>query len=376
LIARIQPKSNVGKSLVDPPTGGSYNRRALFATHLFSSEVENYRCKAMIRSRILGTGSYLPVRIVSNEEVARSLGLAPEQIYRLTGIQERRWAAPDEASSDMGTAAARRALDAAGCDASSLDAIILSSTSPDMAFPSTACQIQRQLGCRGIGAFDVAASCSGFLYALSMAQAMIHSGQIRTCLVAAAEVKSRFVNRNDEATAILFGDGAAAVVLRAEQSEAPQPRGILGIRLYADGSQHGLIRLPAGGSRRPATQETVSAGEHALTMQCAPLFRAAVRRIEQAAREILKEFGVRLGEVAHVVLHQANGRILAQVAERLGVPSGRLTSVLDRYGNTSSASLPIALDTAVREGRVAAGDLVLLGSFGGGLTWAAGLVRW
>ena len=330
----------------------------------------------MIRSRILGTGSYLPERVISNEEIARPLGLAPDRIHRLTGIHERRRAAPDEAPSDMAATAGLRALQAAECGASAIDAIVLSTTSPDMAFPSTACHVQRRLGCRGVGAFDVAASCSGFLYALSMADAMIRSGQAATCLVAAAEVKSRSVDPTDGATAMLFGDGAGAVVLRGEKTDSPQASGILGIRLYADGSQHGLIRVPAGGSRRPASQETLSADAHALRMQGAPLFRVAIRRIEQAVHDMLKEFGVRLEELAQVVLHQANGRILAQVAERLGVPPDRLASVIERYGNTSSASLPIALDAAVRGGKVAAGDLVLLGSFGGGLTWAAGLVRW
>lgn len=330
----------------------------------------------MIQGRIVGTGSYLPDRVVANAEVACPLGLDPERIYQLTGIRERRWALPDEAPSDMAMAAGRQALDAAGCDASAVDAIIVSTTSPDMAFPSTACLVQRGLGCRRVGAFDVSASCSGFLYALSMAHAMVQSGQANTCLVAAAEVKSRFLDQHDEATALLFGDGAGAVVLRAEKAEGPGSPGLLGIRLYADGSHHELIRIPAGGSRTPGSRDTVLAGAHTLRMQGAPLFRMAVRRIEQAVHEILKEFGVRVEDLAQVVLHQANGRILAQVAQRLDVAQNRLASVIERYGNTSSASLPIALDAAVRAGKVTPGDLILLGSFGGGLTWGAGLVRW
>ncbi len=330
----------------------------------------------MIQSRIVGTGSYLPERVVSNEELAGPLGIDPEHVYRLTGIRERRWAASGEAASDLATMAGRRALEMARLQPSAIDAIILSSTSPDMSFPSTACLVQRNLGCARVGAFDVAASCSGFLYALSMADAMIRSGQARTCLVAAAEVKSRFLDRRDEATAVLFGDGAAAAVVHAEPRESPQASGVLGIRLYADGSQHALIHVPAGGSRRPASGETLSAGQHTLRLQGAPLFRAAVRRIERAVRDVLKEFGVRIEELGQVVFHQANGRILAQVAERLGVPAQRLASVIERYGNTSSASLPIALDAAAREGRITSGDLVLLGSFGGGLTWGAGLLRW
>jgi 3-oxoacyl-[acyl-carrier-protein] synthase III len=330
----------------------------------------------MIRTRVIGTGSYLPARVVTNEEVALPLGRLPAQIQRLTGILERCWAAEHEAPSDMAIEAGRRALDAAGCGASALDAIILSTTSPDRAFPSTACYVQRGLGCKGVGAFDVSASCSGFLYGLSMAHAMIQSGQIRTCLVVASEVKSRFLDSKDEATAMLFGDGAGAVIVQGEEDRSPEWRGVLGVRLYTDGARHGLIRVPAGGSRTPSSLDTLARKEHVLRMEGAPLFRAAIRRIEQAVQDILKEFGVRLGDLKQVVLHQANGRILTQVADRLGIPEDRLASVIERYGNTSSASLPIALDVAVRNGKITTGDLVLMGCFGGGLTWAASLVRW
>jgi len=330
----------------------------------------------MIQTRVIGTGSYLPHRVVTNEEIALPLGLAPAQIHRLTGIRERRWAADHEAASDMAIEAGRLALSAAGCEASAIEAIILSTTSPDTVFPSTACYVQRGLGCKGVGAFDVAASCSGFLYGLSMGQAMIQSGQIRTCLVAASEVKSRFLDPKDEATVMLFGDGAGAVVLRGEEDRSLDMRGILGVRLRADGSRHGLIRVHAGGSRTPSSLATLEKQEHTLRMQGAALYRAAIRRIEQAVQDILKEFGVDLGDVKQVVLHQANGRILAQIADRLGIPQYRLSSVIERYGNTSSASLPIALDAAVRGGTIASGDLVLLGSFGGGLTWATSLIRW
>lgn len=330
----------------------------------------------MKRMRVLGTGSYLPERIVSNREVAEPLGIAPDAIERLTGIRERRWAAESQASSDLAIEASRQALQAAGCGAGDVDAIIVSTTSPDSAFPSTACFVQRGLGCRGVAAFDVSASCSGFQYGLSMANAMIVSGQAETCLVAAAEVKSRFLDPADAATAVLFGDGAGAVVVRGEADRGPNGRGVLGIRLHSDGSKHELIRVPAGGSRVPASAETVARRDHVLRMQGAPLFRIAVRRVEQAVQDILKEFGVRIDDLSQVVLHQANGRILSNVADRLGIPAERLTSVIDRYGNTSSASLPIALDAAVRAGRVRPDDMVLLGSFGGGLTWATGLVRW
>ena len=330
----------------------------------------------MKRMRVLGTGSYLPERIVSNSEVAEPLGITPATIERLTGIRERRWAAESQAPSDLAIEASRHALQTAGCAAGDVDAIILSTTSPDMAFPSTACLVQRGLGCRGVAAFDVSASCSGFLYAMSMANAMILSGQAKICLVVAAEVKSRFLDPTDAATAVLFGDGAGAVVVRGDDDQGSKGHGLLGIRLYSDGSKHDLIRLPAGGSRVPASAETVARHDHVLRMQGASLFRIAVRRVERAVQDILKEFGVRIDDLGQVVLHQANGRILSNVAERLGIPAHRLASVIDRYGNTSSASLPIALDAAVRAGQIRTDDVVLLGSFGGGLTWATGLVRW
>jgi len=327
-------------------------------------------------TRIIGTGSYLPDRVVPNRDVAAAIGINPVQVKQLTGISERRWATDNQASSDLAVAAAGKALAAAGVEASSIDAILVSTTSPDAAFPSTACHVQRQLGCAGVGAFDLAASCSGFLYGLSMADAMIRSGQVRQCLVIAAEVKSRVIDPADGDTAPLFGDGAGAVVVRGEDLTGKPDRGILGIRLHADGGRHDLIRIPAGGSRTPATTETMQAKRHTMTMQGAPLFRLAVRKLEQAIRDAVKEFGVGLDDVAQFVLHQANGRILAQLTERLGIAPEKVCSVIERYGNTSSASLPIALDHAVRSGKIQAHDVVLLGSFGGGITWATGLVRW
>ncbi len=330
----------------------------------------------MIRAQIIGTGSYLPSRIVTNEHIACELGLTPAHITRLTGIAERRWARDCEAPSDMAVEASRRALDAAACDASVIDAIILSTTSADTAFPSTACYVQRGLGCRRVAAFDVSASCSGFLYGLSMAQAMVQSRQARTCLVVASEVKSRFLDPQDASTAVLFGDGAGAVLVRGEEDHTPEWRGLLGVRLYTDGAHHGLIRIPAGGSRKPLSSETFQRREHTLRLQGASLFRTAIRRLERAVVDLLKEFGVGTADLKQVVLHQANARILAQVADRLGIDQSRMVSVIERYGNTSSASLPIALDDAARDGKISTGDLVLLGSFGGGLTWAASLVRW
>jgi 3-oxoacyl-[acyl-carrier-protein] synthase III len=330
----------------------------------------------MIRSRILGTGSYVPQRVISNRELAAAFQVNPDIILRLTGIHERRWAHAEQASSDLAVEASRAALQAAGIQSSALEAIVVSTTSPDMAFPSTACHLQRKLACHSVPAFDVAASCSGFLYGLSMADAMIRSGQIKTCLVAAAEVKSRTLDPHDLDTGLLFGDGAGAVVVRGDSDDRQPAHGVLGIRLGADGARHDLIRIRSGGSRWPISGEHLEAKDHTLRMQGAPLFRLAIKRLEQAVLDLMKEFGVDTAEVAQFVVHQANSRILAQVATRLGVSRDRIFSVIERFGNTSSASLPIALDHAVRSEKLRPHDLVVLGSFGGGLTWASGLIRW
>lgn len=330
----------------------------------------------MKRSRIVGTGSYVPSRVVDNQEVAVPLGLPPDQIVALTGIRTRHWVEPGQASSDLAVVAGQRACEAAGVTPQSLDAILVSTTSPDSTFPSTACHVQRALGANPVMAFDLSASCSGFLYGLSMADVMIRSGQIRSCLVIAAEVKSRFLNARDKDTAMLFGDGAGAVLVVQEDSLLPNAPGVLGVRLYADGSGHGLITIPAGGSRKPCGTDTIRANEHMLRMSGSRVFRSAVRRLEQAAIDLLKEFGLAAGDVTQVIAHQANARILEQLRRRLGLSREAVYSVIEQYGNTSSASLPIALDHAVRAQQLAAGDLVLLGAFGGGLTWATGLLRW
>jgi 3-oxoacyl-[acyl-carrier-protein] synthase III len=257
-----------------------------------------------------------------------------------------------------------------------VEAIVVSTTSPDTAFPSTACYVQGALGGTGTMAFDLAASCSGFLYGLSMADAMIRSRQVRSCLVAAAEVKSRFLDRADRETSLLFGDGAGAALLVAENGACETGSGIIAVRMYADGSGHDLITVPAGGSRLPVRSDTLSANRHVIRMKGGAVFRLAVRHLERAITDLLKEVGMTVDNLDHVVVHQANARILAAIRRRLVIPVDRMHSVIERYGNTSSASLPIALDSAVRERPVRTGDMVLLGAFGGGLTWATGLLRW
>ena len=325
-------------------------------------------------SRIIGTGSSLPAQTVSNEELSQRLSVSAEGIYRRTGIRSRHWAAEGQSSGDFAVEAGRRALEAAGIAPSSVDVVLVSTTSPDMVFPSTACQVQDQLGLRRVAAFDVSASCSGFLYGLSMGNVLLRSGKAGRCLVVAAEVKSRFVDHSDLSTAILFGDGAGAAVLVRE--EGWERNGVVGIRLYADGAHHALLRMPAGGSRRPTSTETVQEGLHVLHMQGGPLFRVAVKRVVAAMTDLLAEFKVGLDELKHVICHQANGRLLAAIARRMRLRPEQTYSIIEQCGNTSSASLPMALDAAVRGGRIQSGDRVLLGAFGGGMTWATGLLRW
>ncbi len=325
-----------------------------------------------LRSRIVGTGGYVPIRVVSNAELACLTGMSPSAIYRRTGIKERRWAGPNEATSHLTHQAALAALEAAGVQPHALEAIILSTTSPDTPMPASACHVQRLLGAKQAFAFDLAASCSGFLYALSVGDHLIRLGQARRVLVAAAEVKSRFLNYKEPGTTILFGDGAGAAVLAPSDGR----HGVLSVSLQSDGSHAELIQIRAGGSRLPPSGKTVAEGLHAIHMRGPSLFRVAVRRLETAVTETLKEHGVTVPDVRCFIFHQANGRLLEKVRNRLGIESSRMFSLIERYGNTSSSSLPLTLDAAVREGKVKAGDLVCLATIGGGLTWGTALIRW
>jgi 3-oxoacyl-[acyl-carrier-protein] synthase-3 len=322
-------------------------------------------------AQIAGTGASVPERLVTNQELAASVGLDDAGIRKRTGIHERRWAGKDQAASDLATEAVRAAMERAGCAAKDLEAIILATTSPDMWFPSTACLVQRNLHASNAFAMDVSASCCGFLFALSVAEQFIRSGQVKTVAVVASEVKSRFLDLKDPATAILFGDGAGAVVLKGSADGA----GLLTVRLYSDGSKSGMIRIPAGGSRRPISEQSLAEEQHVIRMKGGSLFKAAVHRLTDVTHEILKIHHLQPADIRHFVFHQANGRILSAVAKRLQIPRDRLVLTLDRYGNTSSASLPMALDHLFRSGRVRPGDLIFLGAFGGGLNWGGALVR-
>jgi 3-oxoacyl-[acyl-carrier-protein] synthase-3 len=322
-------------------------------------------------AQIAGTGFYVPQHRVTNQELAPFVHLDDAGIRKRTGIRERRWVGTDEAASDLATEAVRAALERADCSAKDLEAIVLATTSPDMWFPSTACLVQKNLHANNAFALDVAASCSGFLFALSVAEQFIRSGLAKTVAAVAAEVKSRFMNRSDPATAILFGDGAGAVVLKPSAGES----GLLSVRLYSDGSRAGMIQIPAGGSRRPISPQSLAEEQHVIRMKGGSLFKVAVQRLTEVTHEILKSHDLQSSDIHHFVFHQANARILSAVAKRMQIPTDRLVMTLDRYGNTSSASLPMALDHLFRSGRVRPGDLIFLGAFGGGLNWGGALVR-
>lgn len=321
--------------------------------------------------RVLGTGAYLPERIVHNAEVAEPLGIDHAWIERRTGLRERRFASASEATSDLAAAAGARALAAAGCSPDEIDLVCCATCSPDHAFPSTAALVAERLQLGGSAAFDLQAGCAGFVYAFVTAAQQVASGIARNALVIGADVMSRLVNPADRDTAVLFGDGAGAAVLgRSDGAE-----GIVSLDLGSDGAGASLLSLPAGGSRSPATAETLARGEHVVHMKGRALYRIAVRHTVDAAKRALGAAGLGPDDVDLVVPHQSSRRLITAAARSLGIGLDRFVLNLDRYGNTSSASLPIALDEAVRDGRVGPGKRVLLLGFGAGLSWGATLLR-
>jgi len=324
---------------------------------------------------IIGTGSYLPDYIVTNEEMAGITGLSPHDIKKKTGIIERRRADKDEATSDLATKAALSALKSAGVAVEDVGLIVLSTTSPDMFMPSTACLVQKNIGAKKAAAFDVNASCSGFIYSLNIAEMFIRGSQTNTALVIAAEVKSRFVDPRDKETAILFGDGAGAIVLSNEHALSQLSAQILCTWLYADGTNWKWINLPAGGSRMPVTADTIASGLHTMQMDGSKVYRKAIKTFEGLLTDTVKRCGLTLDDIDTFIFHQANLRIIKQVISRLGIPEEKVPVTITRTGNTSSASIPITLDQLVREGKIKKGDNVLLAAFGGGLTWGAAILR-
>jgi 3-oxoacyl-[acyl-carrier-protein] synthase-3 len=326
------------------------------------------------KSVITGTGSYAPETAWTNDDLAKKVDTSDAWIRERTGIRERRIAAPDEGASDLALKASLPALESAGISPSDLDGIILSTATPDITFPSTACLLQASLNTPGIFAFDVNAVCSGFMYALKIADSMIVSGQCDTLLVVGAEVMSRYLDWTDRSTCVLFGDGGGAAVLTAAQLE--EGRGVGAIALHADGRYWDLIHVPGGGSRNPASQTTPPGKDCTIRMKGGETFKMAVRTLEESVREILKTEHLSADAIDWVVPHQANIRILDALGERLGIPKERFVINIDRYGNTSAASIPMALDEAVRDGRIKKHDRILLTAFGSGVTWGSGIVTW
>ena len=325
-----------------------------------------------LRSRIVGTGSYVPEKIFTNKDFEKMVETTDQWILERTGIRERRLAQEKEASSDLALPAARKALEDAKLDPMDLDLILVATTTPDMLFPSTACLIQDRLGARRAVGFDLAAACSGFIFALSVGDQYIRSGTYQTVLVIGTEVMSKITNWKDRSTCILFGDGAGAVVLKPTLEE----RGILSSHLHSDGSYWDLIYVPGGGSKEPPSENMLRDGSQYIRMKGNETFKLAVRTLEEVTREALRENGLTPEQISLFIPHQANFRILKATADRLGLPMEKVFFNGDRYGNTSAASIPIALDEAVRGGRVSPMDLIVFGAFGSGLTWGAILVRW
>lgn len=324
-----------------------------------------------MRARITGTGSYVPKRVLTNADLERMVATSDAWIVERTGIRERRIAAPGEACSDLGTAAAERALEAAGVAAADVDMVLVATCTGDHLLPSTACLIQHRLGATRAAACDLSAACCGFIYALAVGEAYIKTGA-RHVLVVGSEVMSLLTDWTDRNTCVLFGDGAGAVVL----SPTDEERGILSAHLHSDGNLWDLICVPGGGSRMPPSEKMLAEGLQYLKMKGNETFKVAVKTLEEAAREALSANQLTVNDLNLFVPHQANIRIIKAMAGRLGLLMEKVVLNLDRYGNTSAASIPLALDEAVRAGRVRPGDVILMEAFGAGLTWASAVMRW
>lgn len=326
----------------------------------------------MMRARIIGTGSAVPDKVLTNFDLEKMVDTSDEWITTRTGIKERRIAGEGEYTSTFATKAAERALEMAGIKADELDLVIVGTVTPDFPFPATSCLVQNNIKAVNAAAFDVTAACSGFLYGLSVAEKFIRTGTVKKALVIGAEVLSRIIDWSDRNTCLLFGDGAGAVVVEACEGD----KGVLSTHIHSDGSFWELLYLPACGSRNPATQKAVDDRLVYLTMQGNEVFKLAVRAMGEVAHEALSASGMTPADIDLFIPHQANRRIIDAIGKRLGLAEDRVFVNLDRYGNTSAASIPIALDEANRSSRIKEGDIVLFDAFGGGLTWGAALMRW
>ena len=340
-----------------------------------SKKFKNPRAKYNFQGRscsISGVGSYVPERILTNADLEKLVDTTDEWITSRTGIKERRQAAKDEFTSDMGARAALSAMQKAGVTAEQIDLIILATITPDMPFPSTACLIQRKIGAHRAAGFDLEAACSGFIYGLEIGQQFIMSRTYDTVLVIGAEKLSSIVDWKDRNTCVLFGDGAGAAVLQ----HRPNAHGLLTAVMGADGRKADLLFMAGGGSRCPATTESVAARQHYLRMEGKETFKNAVQAMQTAAREALRRCEIDISRIKCIIPHQANRRIIDAVLERLGARPDQLFVNLHKYGNTSAASVAIALDEAVASGQVQRGDLILMVVFGAGLTWGAAVIEW
>jgi len=327
----------------------------------------------MERSRIIGTGAGIPPRILRNADLERLVETTDEWITSRTGISERRICSPGEDTATLAEAAAVQALEAAAVDPMDLDLILVATITPALPFPATACLLQDRLHARRAAALDVSAACSGFIYGLAIADNFIRTGMYRTILLVGAETLSMITDWRDRNTCVLFGDGAGAVVLQGQAGEA----GVLSTHLYSDGTQWDLLVAPGGGSRCPMTSEVLEQRLNTIKMPNGnEVFRMAVRAMEDACIAALKHNRLEISDVDLVVPHQANSRIIQALTHRLSLPPEKVVTNIVRFGNTSAASVPLALDEAVRAGKVHEGDLVLLVAFGGGLTWGSSVVRW
>jgi 3-oxoacyl-[acyl-carrier-protein] synthase-3 len=340
-----------------------------------SPKFKNPRARFNFQGRtcsITGVGSYVPAKVLTNADLEKMVDTSDEWITTRTGIKERRVAAKNEYTSDMAVRAAQRAMKMAGVTAEQLDLIIVATITPDMPFPATACLVQQKIGARRAAAFDLEAACSGFIYGLEIGQQFIMSRTYDTVLVIGAEKLSSIVDWTDRNTCVLFGDGAGAAVLQNRLNA----HGLLTAVMGANGEKANLLYMPGGGSRCPATMETVAAKRHYLQMEGRETFKSAVQAMCTAAQEALRRCELDVSKIKCIIPHQANRRIIDAVGERLGATPEQLFINLDRYGNTSASSVAIALDEAVASGRVHRGDLVLLIVFGAGLTWGAAVIEW
>jgi len=316
-------------------------------------------------TRIVGTGGYLPAKVLTNRDLELAVDTTDEWIVTRTGIRQRHIAADGEKTSDLALAASRNALNAAGVGAGEIDLIVMATTTPDVVFPSTACLLQAKLGVRNCPAFDVQAVCSGFVYALSTADSLLRAGQYRNALVVGAEIYSRILDWSDRSTCVLFGDGAGAVVLRRDSTP-----GILSTHLHADGSYANLLTVPGSVSGGKVS------GRPLLQMDGGGVFKFAVKAMDDLVDEALAANGMQRSQIDWLVPHQANIRIIQASAKKLGLSMEKVVVTVDRHANTSAASIPLALDEAARDGRIRAGQHVLLEAVGGGFTWGAALVKW